>query len=81
MIKIYGLRGTVQRSPMPPESKLEKAERYVREGEAHVASQAEIVAGLKASRRGAREAQALLAIFRDSLEEHRLSLAKLKAKS
>jgi hypothetical protein len=66
---------------MPPETKLEKAERYVREGEAHVASQMEIVAGLKASRRGAREATALLTIFRDSLDGHRRSVAKLKGKS
>jgi len=66
---------------MPPETKLEKAERYVREGEVHVASQTEIVAGLKASRRGAREAQALLKIFKDSLDGHRQSVAILKGLS
>ena len=65
---------------MPPETKLEKSERYVREGEAHVASQTEIVARLRASRRGTREAQALLKIFKDSLDGHKRSVASLKAK-
>ena len=65
---------------MPSETAIERAERYVREGEAHVAGRTEIVAGLKAARRDTREAQALLTIFRDSLDGHRRSLAKLKAK-
>ena len=64
---------------MPPETKLEKAERYVREGEEHVATQKSIVAGQHALGHNTRESRALLEIFEDSLAGHKENLTTLKA--
>jgi len=62
------------------ETELEMVQRHVREGEAHVERQREIVAELRA--RGDRTdlAVALLAEFEDMLRQHRAHLARVETK-
>jgi hypothetical protein len=50
---------------------LEMAERHIREGEAHVARQREIISELSQDGHATHRAQALLAIFEQTLASHR----------
>lgn len=62
-----------------PESKLEMVQRHVRQGEAHVAKQHEIIAKLHALGRPVDVAERLLESFEYSLDEHRAHLARIIA--
>ena len=60
------------------EAKLEMAERYVREGEYHVARQREIIAHLTEHGRSTELAERLLLNLEDLLTLHRWHLARIK---
>lgn len=60
------------------ETKLEMAERYVREGEYHVARQREIIAHLTEHGRSTELAERLLLNLEDLLTLHRGHLARIK---
>lgn len=56
------------------------AERHVRDGEARVARQREVVLQLRAQGRDSRLAEALLAQFEDILAAHKVHLQRLKSR-
>jgi hypothetical protein len=61
----------------PDETPLEMAQRHVREGDAHVASQRRILAELRRDGHPTEMAQTLLAEFESSAAEHREGLARM----
>jgi hypothetical protein len=64
---------------MPDETELAMTRRHVREGEAHVARQREIVNELSDHGHDTVMAETLLAEFESTLRDHRAHLARLLA--
>ena len=62
------------------ETELEMVQRHVREGEAHVARQREIVVELRERGDPTEMALALLAEFEDLLHQHKAHLIRIEAK-
>jgi hypothetical protein len=56
------------------ETKLEMSERHVREGEAHVRRQSEIIAELREAGHSTQDSEALLNVFEQLLASHRKHL-------
>ena len=63
------------------ETELEMAERHVREGEAHVARQRDLVAELRRDGHDTEQAEQLLTTFEATLAQHRKGLELVKAHS
>ena len=61
------------------ETRLQTAERHVREAEAHIARQREIVEELRRDGHPTIEAEILLRIFEDTLKSHLDGLARVRA--
>ena len=59
---------------MPRETEIEMAERHVRQGQAHVARQSELVEQLRVDGHDTRQAEELLTEFEAILTEHRKHL-------
>jgi hypothetical protein len=62
------------------ETELEMSERHVREGEAHVQRQSEIIAELSKGGHPTQDSEALLNIFEQLLASHRKHLDIVRAK-
>ncbi|MBV8684296.1 MAG: hypothetical protein JO111_15570 [Caulobacteraceae bacterium] len=62
----------------PAETQIEMAWRHVKQGEAHVQKQHEIIARLRRQSLPTGQAEALLHEFESTLEEHRASLDRLE---
>jgi hypothetical protein len=64
---------------MQGESKLDMAERHVREAEVHVAHQQDILARLRRDGHPTLDAESLLNVFQETLKTHQDDLARLQA--
>jgi hypothetical protein len=64
---------------MEEESELDMAERHVREAEAHICRQKEIIDELRRDGHPTEAAENLLRVFEVTLESHRQGLARIKA--
>lgn len=66
---------------MSQTSKVEMARRHVREAEAHIARQKEIIEELRRDGHSTLEAELLLKVFQDTLRSHKESVLRLSAQS
>ena len=66
---------------MAAQSKVEMAKPHVREAEAHIVRQQEIIEQLRSDGHPTLEAELSLKVFQDTLRSHKQSLSRLQAAS